>query len=336
MIKRTLTRGIIFFGSLLIGVGVFSLLIWHEGWGKIVNSLLEFGFWPFFGFLTLSIFNFALYSLRWQLIINSHLEQHEHLSLRRVYFHRLAGFAMSYLTPAAQVGGEPVRIGMLMSDGISGKKATSSVLIDVALELFVYIGFIVVGVILAIYEGLADGLSLEIMGVVLVMALAVLAGFFIAMARGNGFFSKLFRIFRLHKIRKLQKIELLIVQTEELMTKFLKTSVWRQVLIVTLAIIVIGFRVFEVFYIAYFFGVALTFGQAFLIGTLPGVALLMPIPASLGIFEGGFAVVFGLLGVPLTAVAFALIIRLRDVIFITVGTIHGIKQGAIFLSAGKK
>ena len=81
---------------------------------------------------------------------------------------------------------------------------------------------------------------------------------------------------------------------------------------------------------------ALTFGQAFLIGTLPGVALLMPIPASLGIFEGGFAVVFGLLGVPLTAVAFALIIRLRDVIFITVGTIHGIKQGAIFSSAGKK
>jgi len=333
MTKRTIVRGLIFFGSLVIGIGIFGFLIWKEGWNNIISSLVDFGIWPFVGFVTLSFINFGLYSWRWQLIINSHLEKKDRVPLWRVYFHRMAGFATSYLTPAAQVGGEPVRIGMLMSDGVPGREATSSVLLDVALELFVYISFIVVGVLLAMYEGLADGISLEVMGVALILALVLIASFFIAMAKGNGYFSKLFRTLKLGRFKKLRKVEALIVETEELMTGFLKTSIWRQILILILAIIVIGFRVFEVFYIAHFFGVALTFGQAFLIGTLPGIALLMPIPASLGIFEGGFAAVFVLLGVPLTAVGFALIIRLRDTLFILIGTTHAIRQGGILINS---
>jgi len=96
-----------------------------------------------------------------------------------------------------------------------------------------------------------------------------------------------------------------------------------------LAVTVISFRVVEVFYLAHFFDIQLNFAQAFLISTLPGIALLLPVPAGLGVFEGGFASVFVLLGVPLSAVAFALVIRLRDFAFIGFGLIHLLRQGGI-------
>lgn len=333
MTRRSLIRGLFFFLSLIVGIAVFWALIAKEGWSFILESLYDFGWLPFLGFLLLSLINFGLYSWRWQLIINAHPDQKKHLALHRVYLHRMAGFATSYLTPAAQVGGEPLRIGMLMGDGVSAKHSTSSVLIDVALELVVYISFIVCGVILALYDGNADGFSLEIIAVVLVIFLAILFGFFGAMARGRGYFTRLFRVFRLDKIKKFNKVYAFLKQTEELMTSFLHTAGYAKLgFIFFLALFVIGFRVFEVFYIAYFFGETLSFGQAFLVGTLPGVTLLMPIPASVGIFEGAFTAVFALLHIPISAVGFALIIRLRDAIFIFIGVTHGVRQGSILLN----
>ncbi len=329
MTKKTALNAILFAVSFSIGGAVFAYLLWQEGLSSILSFLQHFGWWSFGGFVVLSIINFSLYSWRWQLIINSHLPSEQKIPLRRVFFHRMAGYAFSYLTPAAQIGGEPVRIGMLMSDGVPGKKATSSVILDIALELIVYLSFIMAGVLLAVYEGVADDGQLGLMAIGLVFGLLIIFGFFLSIARGKYYFWRMFRFFRLHKIKRFQKTETLIKETEDLMTSFLQTDIWRLLLIFILAVVVIGYRVFEVIYIAYFFGVNLTFGQAFLAGTLPGIALIMPVPAGFGIFEGGFSAVFSFLSIPLSAIAFTLIIRLRDAFFVAVGLAHAIKQGGI-------
>ncbi len=320
------------FFTFLIGLAVLAFLIWHEGPESVEENIIAFGLLPIVGFVLISMANFTLYSLRWQIIINSHLPAEYKIPLRKMYLHRLAGFAMSYLTPAAQVGGEPVRIAMVSTEpGVSLRAATSSVVLDIAFELSAYIVFILAGVLLALWEGLGDGNSFLVIGIGLLLLLLTLVAFFAAMAYGRGFFSHFFRLFGLSKIKSLKKIEKGMLDSEKLMSEFLASSFSRVLIVSFLSLAVFSFRVIEVFYIAYFFGVNLNFASAFLTATLPGIALILPIPAGLGIFEGGFSAVFSLLNIPLSAVTFALIIRIRDALFISTGVIYILTKGRTFI-----
>lgn len=331
MFKSTVIRWILFALTFGGGAAVFAYFVYQEGLSNILASVGTFGLIPFCGFVVLSLLNFILYSWRWQVIINEHLPKEKRAPLHRMYMHRMGGYAVSYLTPAAQVGGEPVRIALLASDGVSGKDATSSVVLDVAFELSAYILFIIAGVVLALLEGLGDGQSFLIIAIGLGLTLAVLMLFFLSIANGKGFFVHLFRITQLHRWKRLHAFERNIVHTEELMSTFLRGRTSLLTLVATLSLAVIFFRVVEVLYLSYFFGVDLNFGQAFLVSTLPGIALLLPVPAGLGVFEGSFSALFGLLAIPLNAVAFALIIRSRDVIFIVLGVLHILSRGKAFV-----
>jgi len=177
--------------------------------------------------------------------------------------------------------------------------------------------------------GLGSGNTMIAIGVGLLVMLVVLSGFLFGVAKGDGWFSKIFRALRLGKFKSMKRVEGWIKETEAIMGVFLHARKSFLMAIAFLAVTVISFRVVEVFYLAHFFDIQLNFAQAFLISTLPGIALLLPVPAGLGVFEGGFASVFVLLGVPLSAVAFALVIRLRDFAFIGFGLIHLLRQGGI-------
>lgn len=331
MSKKSIIRLGLFLLSLILGGGVFGYFVYREGVDNIWQSLSAFGLWPFIGFVSISLLNFVLYSWRWQIIINQHLPREERMPLHRVYLHRMGGYAMSYLTPAAQVGGEPVRIALLASDKVKLKPATSSVLLDVAFEISAYIIFIIAGVFLAILEGVGDGGSFLIIALGLVVILVVLFAFFTMLASGRGFFVHFFRLTRLNRIKALNQFEKSIIQTEDMMTNFLSRKKSLIFLVSGVSIAMISFRVVEVFYIAHFFEVSLNFAQAFLVSTLPGIALLLPVPAGLGVFEGSFSAIFTLLAIPLNAVAFALIIRSRDLIFIFVGLMHILSRGRKFV-----
>ncbi len=325
--KSKTIRIILFIIAFVVGFWLLGYLIEREGLSKIIQTILDFGIIPFIGFVIISLINFGLYSYRWQLITNYKVQKSSRISFWKMYKHRMAGYAFAYLTPLAQFGGEPVRIGMLVGDGVDSKKATSSVTFDITLELIAYISFIIAGVVLALITGLSSANSLIAMGIVLIALLLVLTGFLFAIARGNGWFSRLFIFFKLNRFKAAKKVELWIKQTENIMSVLLHAKKSFLLTISILAVVAISFRVVEVFYIAYFFDVSLTFAQAFLISTLPGIALLLPVPGGLGLFEGGFASLFIILNVPLSAVAFAFIIRLRDLVFIFAGFTHLLRQG---------
>jgi len=80
-------------------------------------------------------------------------------------------------------------------------------------------------------------------------------------------------------------------------------------------------------FITHFFGVEITIRDAFLMSTLPGVALMLPIPAGLGVFEGSNAAMFALLGIQINPVAYTMVIRARDFLFIALGTFHAVRSG---------
>ncbi len=326
MRKRTL-HTLFFAAAFLLGGSLFAFLVWKSGPTVIWQSLVTFGVVPFFGFLTLSLINFTLYSIRWRMIINDIVLPSQRLPLRRVFFHRMSGYAAGYLTPASQVAGEPIRVAMLRSENIPLKEATSAVVLDLAFEIAAFVVFVVSGVALAVASGIEGGRALQGAGIFTGVLIIFLVLFFWTTANGKGFFSGAFRALRLDRVVRLQRAYHWLVDTEKMMTKFFAGKPLVLVSVVLLSVVVVSFKAIEALYIAHFFGASLSLRDAFLLSTLPGVVLLLPIPAGLGVYEGTNAATFVLLGLSLNAVAYTMIIRLRDFVFIGIGVIHAVRRG---------
>ncbi|KKW30144.1 MAG: hypothetical protein UY72_C0021G0008 [Candidatus Uhrbacteria bacterium GW2011_GWD2_52_7] len=325
MKRYWLFKGALSVLSLIVGTGILVRIIARDGWQDVLGEIARFGWAPLLGFVLLSLGNFALYSLRWQLITNSHLPPEKHLSMLAMYQHRMSGFAVGYLTPAAQVAGEPARIGLLVADGISAKVATSSVTLDIGFELCMYVAFMAAGVGFALAQGTGSPAVLFATIIALVFLLGVILGFLISAASGKRVLSQELRILGFGG-KRTKGVVVWVSEMEGLMTEFFRGRSALVVVLALLSFVMVSFKVVEVVYLAHFFGVTLNAAQAFLVSTLPGVALLLPIPGGLGVFEGGFAAVFTALNVSLNPVAFALIIRIRDAVFIGWGVSHLIQR----------
>lgn len=326
--RRRVLHTLFFASAFLLGGGLFAFLVWRTGPAEIWQSLVAFGALPFLGFVTISLLNFTLYSLRWQTIVNDMVTPDKHVSLRAIFMHRMAGYAAGYLTPASQVAGEPIRVAMLRSEGIPMKEATGAVVLDLAFEIAAFVLFVVSGIALAVAAGIGGGTMLVDGAMVFVGLLVVfLVIFFWMTANGAGFFSGFFRVTRLRNVKRFQPAYTWIVEMEKLMTKFFSGKPLLLTGVVLLSVVLIAFKVLETFFIAWFFGVHLGLRDAFLLATLPGMVLLLPVPAGLGVYEGSNAATFALLGLPLNPVAFTMIIRLRDFIFIAIGVAHAVSRG---------
>lgn len=329
--NSTVRRILMFVLLFLAGGGIFIGLLAHEGIAHVIATLVVFGIGPFVLYVIISLTNFALYAHRWQVILNKGLPKEKKMSFIRLYLHRMSGYAFMNILPLSLFGSEPVRVGLLHDDGVPLKIATSSVVIDLAFETTAFILFISIGVILA----LVDGISLGNIGVLAIVAIGLLAGviglFYAAIISGKGFFSALFRFFRLHRIKRLHATEEWLEGMEEQMRMFLRDKPWLIVWLLLLSMVMISFRTFENWFIAHFLGVQLNFTQALLSSTLPSFALLVPVPGGLGFLEATNTGLFALLGVPIDALALVLIMRLRDMIFITIGLTHASHQIGRFL-----
>ncbi len=313
----------------VVGVGLLYALLAKEGWANVLQNMSTFGAWPFIGLVAISMLNFTLYSIRWTIILHRQVtEKKQKLSVWRMYWHRMTGYAVGYLTPLNQAGGEPVRVALLMADGVSGKSAVASATLDIAFELCSYVVFIALGVIFALVEHQGGAGTLWIMAIGLAIAFSVLLSFFAALGRGTPMAKPLFHVLRLDRVKRFRGIEHWLEETEDLMRGFFAGGGWVVFGISALSMAMVAFRVVETLYIAWGFGVTLNFAQAFLASSLPGLALILPVPGGLGIFEGGFTAVFAALNVPMDPLAFALMIRLRDAVFIAFGVFHMIRTGS--------
>lgn len=333
--RRRVLHTIFFICAFLLGGGLFALLVWRTGPAAIGNSLVAFGILPFLGFVAISLLNFTLYSLRWQTIVNDMVAPEMRLSLRSVFLHRMSGYAAGYLTPASQVAGEPIRVAMLRSEGIPLKEATGAVVLDLAFEIAAFVVFVVSGIVLATASGLGDGAFVGGAAGFTGALVVLLIVFFWMTANGTGFVSGLFRALRLHKVTRFRGAYQWMEEMEKLMTKFFSGKPVLLVGVVLLSLIMISFKVIETVFIAWFFGVHLVLRDAFLLATLPGVVLLLPVPGGIGVYEGTNAATFALLGVPLNPVAFTMIIRLRDFIFIAIGVTHALQRGEKLVGKSK-
>lgn len=320
--KKTL----VFIFFLLLGIGLFSYSVYHAGIGNIINVIKEFSLVKFLILVGLSFLNFYLYSLRWELIVKAIFPEKK-VKSSTFFWDRMAGYALSYVTPSAQLGGEPLRIMLLEEAGIPRKVGVSSTIIDKALEISALIVFISVGILVAIFDQRLDYTSKGVLGIVALIMMFLVFWFYFTSIKNIGFFSSIFRALHLRKIKRISHLESKLSEFEKEMNKFYKEHPKVLYRLLVISAFTLAFLLVEHFIVAWFMGVRLTFLQVFLASTIPYIAYMMPIPGGFGALEGGHAAVFAILGVPINAVAFVFIIRLRDFIFVLLGLIRGWHKG---------
>lgn len=320
--KKRLIAKLLVFGSLLaVGAWLFVKLIIETGVSEIwqaVSSVTLLSFLLFFG---VSMINMAIYTWRWEIILRQHYSQTK-VPFIKLMLHRISAYAVSYLTPAALTGGEPVRIYFLQKDGVPLEEATSATVIDKILELSV----IFVVIIFAAMYAILDGSFPESTGTIIYGTFGVffvlIAWFYYSTINDIGFISSVLRGTKLVNIPSVKKFEQKVVKIEKQMAKFYRGHMTKMSFLVLLALINVGILVFEHWLIARFLGVSLNFKESFLSTAIPEASYLIPIPGALGALEQSHTVIYSLLGVTINAFAMVLIFRIRDLLLVLIGLIH--------------
>jgi glycosyltransferase 2 family protein len=316
--KRTL----VFLFFLGLGIILFVSVIASTGFDSIVASLEKFSLLNFIFLLLLSLGNFALFTLRWDIILHHHHTQ-TRVPFYRLFLHRMTGYAVNYLTPSMQTGSEPVRIYFLQQDGVSTQDAVSSSVIDKVFEYTALIFFVFSGIVVSLIDGsIFSGKTEIILTIVIGFFAGLIFWFYYATIKKIGFFSSIFRLLRLNKIKRIAHYENGIIHVENQMAHFYTKHIRKFIILLILSLITVFFMVLEHYLVARFMGVRLTFLQSFLSATIPGFSYILPIPGAIGALEGSHAAIFGILGVTINVFVFVLILRLRDLVFILIGLAH--------------
>jgi uncharacterized protein (TIRG00374 family) len=316
-----------------LGGALFAFLLYKAGPSAIWHSVQSFGLLSFCGFLAISLLNFGLYAFRWKIILQE-IEQ-KPVRYVRLFLHRMSGFATGYLTPGAQVAGEPVRVALLATEGISTKTATSSVILDLAFEISAFVVYVVLGMALAFTAGAGKGTFGPFAYIALGVLVVGMAIFFISIAKGWNIFQKLLKKAFIVRHKRLFAFCEWLSGVEKMMTQFFAGRTRILIVVILLSAVMTGFRAVEILYIGWGFGEEISLSSAILLSTIPGLVLLAPVPGGLGLFEASTAAMLTALSIPIPAIALAFVIRLRDFTFILIGAFHGLREGAGWMGRSK-
>jgi uncharacterized protein (TIRG00374 family) len=122
-------------------------MVYKTGVDTIIKGLIEIRLW-FFVIVALWFIVYILNALAWNMIIHNEkgAEKPLFLFLLRT---TITGFAINYITPFAEIGGEPYKI-MLLKKYMSSTKATSCVILYSMMHVFAHIIFWMISIALVL------------------------------------------------------------------------------------------------------------------------------------------------------------------------------------------
>lgn len=286
----------------------------------VSNNLRLVGIEAILILIGLNLLIFALFSLRWWLVLRT---QGHQLSLISIISYRLAGFGVTYFTPGPQFGGEPLQVYLLKQrEQIATSEATASVAVDKLLELLANFSFLLVGMVVLVFGGFLIGKTSVGLIVIPTLLLLVPAAYLIALWNNKHLISILVCMLedRFPNHSRIKRIRKTLVETENHVSKFFQGNKLGFIAAAALSIGTWIFMVIEFSLMLKFLGVHLTLPQVLIALTAARIAFLLPMPAGLGTLEAGQVMAMGLIGVsPVIGISLTLLIRLRDVIFGGVG-----------------
>lgn len=182
--------------GLAVGLALFAGVLASSDLRGVGALLLEFR-WRFFLVFPFYAIVFGLDTWGWKYAL--HPDQQRKVSWLDLFRVRLAGESINYVTPAASVGGEPVKAVMLSKRySVSMPEGMASVVVAKTTMAFSMLFFSLTGIVLALFlyplSGLLKRWLAGVMGVLsIMMVLFVLAQFLKPFQRGSRFFSWIHR-----------------------------------------------------------------------------------------------------------------------------------------------
>jgi putative membrane protein len=291
------------------GLALTTLLIAYQGFSVVYEALAIAGW----GLVLVALYHLIpmmLDTLAWRVLLPSEFKP----SLNVLVWIRWIREAVDRLLPVAQVGGELVGTRLLMMNAMPGAIAGASVVVDLTLAVLTQLIFTLVGlglllaniqnngVVLGVLIGVGIG-TLSFTGFVLVQKrglFALLVGWLSGLAGGRRWLS--------------------LVGGAERLDNEIKAMYWRHRTLLLSA----GWQMLawllgagEVWLALYFLGHPVTLVEALLLESL-GQAIrsaAFAIPGSLGVQEGGYMLLGGLLGLnPEIGLALSLAKRVRELL----------------------
>lgn len=304
--------------SLTIGVAILLFFVWYVGpdaFRQIYYNLQPIYLIPYIIVTTLLFFTQA-----WRLgiVLKAYKKTVGFWTLMK---QNIAGFALSYVTPAVRIGGEPLKVYMLKHESkVDFKTGTSAVIMDKFIE---FTGTLIFGII-----GLSFLMFADVPNFVrIILSLALLTGFLFlffiyywTIKKGPGPFTNLFQLLRFYRFPKFKNLETPITHVERKMERFFKYHK-KEFLLGGFTYLIYGILcVFEAKYLLMVIGVSASITELMIIIVVWGTINFIPVPAAIGFHEATQTGLFAILkGAASQGFAFALLTRVRQIFFTAMG-----------------
>ena len=304
----------------LIGLAVFIYLIADFGLNNILNNIKKIGWW----FLTIVAVWGVVYlfnSLAWYIILNGKKNE---IRFRDLLSVSISGFAINYITPFINLGGEPYRV-MALKGSVGIHNSVSSVILYRMIHIlgsffFWFTGIIIVAILLP--------LSTEFRTILFVISavLIFLIWFFFTRHKKGIFISILSIISRFSFLKRInsriekRKNSLLLID-EQITDLYLnrKKAFYSALLAEYTGRIIASF---EFYFILFSIGINATIIQSFFINAGSSIIMnvLFFIPFELGTREGSLYLVLESLGFTAgVGIFIAIVNRIREFFWILIG-----------------
>lgn len=306
------------------GLALLGVVLRETDLHTLVRDLVRVGWFGIGVILLVYALSFVSDSAGWQLTIPS--APLNLAWLRRLVVVRMVGEALNNVTPAAGMGGEPVKALLLKRHyGVAYREAGASILLARTTNLLTLVPFLAGG--LYMLEGdprIAEGYKDAAYAAVLALGLGV-AGFFLvqrlrlsSLASHRLSRSRFAARFAHHLEAALHHIR----EFDERLVRFYTGCRMRFGGALALALLQWILGVVEIYYAMYFLGQPVSLRDAWVIESVNQLirAGTFFIPGSIGAQEGGFMLVCtALTGNPVVGVALAVVRRFRELVWIVAG-----------------
>jgi len=153
-----------------VGLCIIGLTIHLAGPQEVVEALKSLNFTSFLILLIIQLLIQLSWALKWWVVLRS-----SKVSFKKVLPVSMVGYLVNGITPAGMAGGEPARAYILSRiDKISTEKAAASVIVDLFLDIFPLIFFIIIAIGMTLTSPLCMGVTY-----LLILSGLVLTFFFI-------------------------------------------------------------------------------------------------------------------------------------------------------------
>lgn len=322
-----LTKKIIQYGSLIIGTILFVLTLRYIGIDNFISSLTIKQPSSFIIYLIVSFMIFCGFVLRWNLILKSHGYT---IPFWKLFNYRVSGFAISYLTPSARLGGEPIRTYFLVKDKVPFGKAMSSVFIDKSLELTANAVMTVIGALVFAFLVVLTP-SLKWMLILLILfTILVLWIFYSRVISGKGIFTSIIKSLGLKRFEFFEKNFYKIRESELEMNNFFVNHKRVFIASTIISFVLWILSVVEYRTLLQAFGFTASFVEVFLVLVVVGIAYLVPIPTALGVLESAQVSLFSFFGKAASfGLSVSIVTRIRDMLWTLYGLTYLYLKGVI-------